>query len=335
MIQASWLERRDVSTHKSMITPGCEAHSVSRTLTVVRQSISPTRGRVVRTRNRRIVMLTRAARRVSGGSAQAGGLLLQQFGHIGGISDSEADETIRSLRCARGELAQAAPAGAARQRRAPRKRKGTSTPLLPAAPHSKRLSSSSPPPPPPPNSLSSLRAKVARARTAPTVACTASTAASTQACAANSSPCARAGKAVSAVSASAPPADFSAVYGIIEELRLPDGPSKPMRGAPVDEIGCAQAADAVFASEGEVRNFHVLVSLILSASATDTIVCVSVAGGRTSPGDAWCHVPLRSHSHVRCMVRRTDLTCVPAVPCYIRLLLASTTWSASRRWPVA
>jgi len=53
------------------------------------------------------------------------------------------------------------------------------------------------------------------------------------------------------------PRDFAAVYNIIRELRHPDGLHKPMRGAPVDEIGCSQAADAVFAATGEERNFHV------------------------------------------------------------------------------
>ena len=57
--------------------------------------------------------------------------------------------------------------------------------------------------------------------------------------------------------ATAPPADFDEVYGIIRELRHPDGVDHPMRGAPVDEIGCSQAADAVFAAQGEERHFHV------------------------------------------------------------------------------
>jgi hypothetical protein len=65
-----------------------------------------------------------------------------------------------------------------------------------------------------------------------------------------------------------PPADFRDVYGIIGELRHPDGPDSPMRGAPVDEIGCSQAADAVYRAQGEERNFHVSVYVRPTSSAT-------------------------------------------------------------------
>lgn len=67
----------------------------------------------------------------------------------------------------------------------------------------------------------------------------------------------------------APPKDFESVYRIIEELRHPDGLDQPMRGAPVDEIGCSQAADAVFRADGEERNFHVSALDLLGAGARD------------------------------------------------------------------
>ena len=71
---------------------------------------------------------------------------------------------------------------------------------------------------------------------------------------------ARAGGRTAGAKRAAPtaaPKDFESVYRIIEELRHPDGLDQPMRGAPVDEIGCSQAADAVFRADGEERNFHV------------------------------------------------------------------------------